>query len=128
LGVRGTKFFAHVGEKQNTILSVKEGKVDFQGVNSSEKLLVEDGLSSMTNQKNQTINKRDMGIVNKVNWELDDTNKDLSQSNKLFSHLDKVWTQYKHEMEVKWEKRKDSQEKKWNNFIDKNQGFKKLGN
>jgi hypothetical protein len=128
MGVRGTEFFTYVGKNQNSILAVKEGIVDFRGLGSSRALLVEENKSTMTNQKKQTIDKRQMGIVDKVNWNLDDTSEDLSQPTNLFSHLEKVWENYKHEMEVKWSKYKDSQDKTWKNYINKEQGFKKLNN
>lgn len=128
MGVRGTTFMAFVGKDENSILSVKKGLVKFQGNASQKGLEVAKNLSTMTNKNSQTITQKNYGIVNKVNWEMDDMSKDLFQSNKLFSHLDKVWKNYKHAQEVKWSDYKGTQDKKWKNWSDKQQGFKGLNN
>ncbi|MCR9204971.1 MAG: FecR family protein, partial [Halobacteriovoraceae bacterium] len=116
LGVRGTVFMAYSGKEENSILSVKSGKVSFQGYSSEKALLVGSDSSALTNKDKENLRPRNFGLIKRINWNFD-TNKDLKQSEEFFSYADKVWMAYKKEQEVRWKNYKKEQEDVWNNFI-----------
>lgn len=116
LGVRGTTFMVYSGEKNNSILSVKEGSVDFRGKSSLSDINVGAGNSTMTNQQNKNLKPRDFGLQEKINWALK-KDEPLEQPKEFFSAAEKMWQQYKKEQEFIWKSYKNEQEQKWKNFI-----------
>lgn len=114
LGVRGTTFMYHVDKKsQKNFLSVKEGVVAYQGINSQDEIEVAKGLSAISNKNNQNLEPRSYEFQEHINWDLEDTSKDLSQPQKLYSSFEKVWNKYKEEMEFTWKNRNKEMEDKW---------------
>lgn len=120
LGVRGTRFFAHVGDKnKNSVLSVESGSVAFeQGGDAEHTLIVEKNSSSMTNVKGEVIEARQLGFEDKINWKVEVEEKDgsLEHDPALMSALEKVWDMYKKENAANWKKRSEDMEDRWNNF------------
>lgn len=116
VGVRGTTFMVYSGEKNNSILSVRKGSVDFRGKSSLSDVNVGAGNSTMTNQRNKNLKPRDFGLQDKINWTLKDDGP-LEQSKEFFTATEKLWEQYKKEQEFIWKSYKNEQQQKWNNFI-----------
>lgn len=116
LGVRGTTFMVYSREKSNSILSVRKGDVDFQGNGSDQVVSVGSSKTAMTNIEQKNLRPRNFGLNDKVNWDLKEGD-DLSQPSAFYSHVEKMWQQYKKEQEVKWNNYKSDQDKKWKNFI-----------
>ncbi len=116
IGVRGTTFMVYTQPKKHSILSVKEGTVDFQGHSSQSALSVETGKTTMTNQMSQNLRPRNFGLQKLINWNLS-PDKPLSQREEFFSAAEQTWQQYKSEQEFIWKQYKNEQEQKWKNFI-----------
>ncbi len=116
MGVRGTTFFAFNHKNQTSYLTVKEGEVEFKAKNSDEKLSVRNGNTTFTDTLQKGVKPKKVGFEEYINWELNDTKKDLSQPRQLFAKLDVEWNQYKKENEKKWKDNNDSMEDQWKKF------------
>lgn len=116
IGVRGTTFMAFNGKEKNSVLTVKEGEVLFQGEASERSISVGKSQTTLTNVENKTLRPRSSSLVDEVNWSFD-TKKDLGQTDKFYSQVEKVWQMYKKEQEVAWKDYKKENEEVWNNFI-----------
>lgn len=116
VGVRGTTFMVYNGEQKNSMTMVKEGIVDFQGYGSNFAVAVNSDKTAMTNQEKKNLKPRNLGLAQKVNWELD-TKKQLRQSDEFYAHAEKLWQAYKKEQEIQWKNYKKEQQDLWNNYI-----------
>lgn len=116
LGVRGTKFFAHVDpQNENSILSVDHGSVAFRGRNSKKERLVKRKSSSMTNKNSTSLRQRKFGFESKINWNVSESKGTLNHKKGLYLALSKTWNKYKDENAKKWGKRADEMKNLWNN-------------
>lgn len=78
VGVRGTTFMTYSGKENQSILSVKEGLVDFKDQKSGKAVKVGAKKSTMTNKNNKNLKPRSFGLQSKINWSFDPKD-DLSQ-------------------------------------------------
>jgi hypothetical protein len=118
MGVRGTTFFAYNFKDQTSYLTVKEGKVDFRGVNSSKSDSVSGEQSAFTDKSLKNIKPQKVGFEEDINWELSDFKTNLAQPKALFSKMEEQWTAYKKENEKKWNNHKESMDDQWNKMKD----------
>ena len=115
IGVRGTTFFAFQGKNGETVLSVKEGTVGFQSLNSVNEVSVTDDSSSMSNADFKNLKPRKFGFEKEINFNFDST-KDLESSENLISQLEKSWKKYKNEQEFVWLDKKNNEESQWDQW------------
>jgi hypothetical protein len=116
VGVRGTTFMTYSGKENQSILSVKEGLVDFKGQQSGKAVKVGAKKSTMTNKNNQNLKPRSFGLQSKINWSFDPKD-DLSQPKEFFTHTERIWSKYKEEQEFIWNNYKKEQNDTWKKFI-----------
>ncbi len=116
VGVRGTTFMTYSGKENQSILSVKEGLVDFKGQRSGKAVKVGAKKSTMTNKNNKNLKPRSFGLQSKINWSFDPKD-DLSQPKEFFTHTERLWSKYKEEQEFIWKNYKKEQNDTWKNFI-----------
>lgn len=115
MGIRGTTFFAYQGDQNQTILSVKEGKVEFLAKNSNKNILVIDGNSSMSNEELKNLKPRIFGFEKEINYNLN-PKKNLESGAGLKSALEATWNKYKSEQEAKWLDKKKTEESQWDQW------------
>lgn len=119
IGVRGTTFFLYQGEKDQTVLSVKEGTVAFKADASEHDVFVKKDNSSMTNEENKNLKAQKFGFEDKINYALDPKEK-LESSSDLYSAIEQAWGKYKKDQEALWQKQLDTETDNWSNWKKKN--------
>ena len=121
LGIRGTKFMVYAKGDEYSLLDVNRGQVAFKGNGSQKNVLIGEKETVMTNALKKTIAPSSSTLGDTINWETDDTTKNLDQPESFFQNVAVLWEKHKHDEEVKWEKYKSEQENLWEEHQKKNQ-------
>lgn len=82
-GVRGTNFVVHVDQMDNTLLAVKEGKVEAQSFASMNNFMVESGSSLIATKDKGDKVIASTDIINKYDWDMDSLEKNLSTDDQI---------------------------------------------